>query len=69
MTEVEQSRASWKGELGRIDRALLDKYLGGVCSPIYYISGQPDLVDELHDMLREARVEDEDIRIEEFAGY
>jgi ferredoxin-NADP reductase len=69
MTEMEKSQRSWRGERGLIDRLLLEKYLKGLRSPVYYITGPPAMVKAMHAMLSDAGVDDDNIRIEEFAGY
>ena len=52
-----------------IDAQMLAKYLKGVVSPIYYITGPPTMVKAMHAMLKDTGVDDDNIRIEEFAGY
>jgi ferredoxin-NADP reductase len=69
MTAMDRSRRPWRGETGRIDRAMLAKYLGGVASGIYYMTGPPAMVKGLRMVLKAADVDDDDIRTEEFAGY
>ena len=48
---------------------MLAKYLKGVLSPIYYITGPPGMVNAMHKILKDAGVDDDNIRTEEFAGY
>ncbi len=48
---------------------MLTKHLKEVVSPIYYITGPPTMVQAIHAMLKDTGVDDDDIRIEEFAGY
>ncbi len=69
MSEMEKSQHSWSGERGLIDRPLLEKYLKGLRSPVYYITGPPAMVKAMHTMLSDAGVDDDNVRIEEFAGY
>lgn len=69
MSEMERSEHSWQGERGLIDRQMLAKYVKEVASPIYYITGPPAMVAAMHTMLASAGVDDDNIRIEEFAGY
>jgi len=52
-----------------INHALLEKYLKGASSPVYYITGPPAMTKAMHTMLMDAGVDDDNIRIEEFAGY
>lgn len=69
MTGVERSLRRWDGEKGKIDRKLLDKYLGELPSAIYYITGPPGFVAGMHTMLTDSGVDDDNIRTEEFGGY
>ena len=69
MTEMEKSRRSWKGETGRIDKAMLARYLNDAIAPIYYVAGPPEMVRGLHATIKEAGAEGADIRVEEFSGY
>jgi ferredoxin-NADP reductase len=69
MTEMAKSHQSWHGEVGRIDKEMLARYLKDAVSPIYYIAGPPEMVKGLHTMVHEAGVDDDDVRAEEFAGY
>ncbi|MEO6912094.1 MAG: FAD-dependent oxidoreductase [Edaphobacter sp.] len=69
MTKMEESKLPWQGERGFINKEMLDKYLKGVPSPIYYITGPPGMVNTLHTMLKEAGIDDDDVRTEEFTGY
>jgi ferredoxin-NADP reductase len=69
MTEMERSEHSWEGERGLIDRQMLARYLKEVALPIYYVTGPPAMVKAMHAMLADAGVDDDNIRIEEFAGY
>lgn len=69
MTAMEKSSRSWAGERGVITRAMLDKYLTDFASPFYYITGPPPMVKAMHTMLVDSGVDDDNIRVEEFAGY
>jgi ferredoxin-NADP reductase len=69
MSAMEKSHLPWDGERGRIDRKMLAKYLAGVTSAIYYITGPPSMVRGLRTLLKTTGVDDDDIRAEEFMGY
>jgi ferredoxin-NADP reductase len=69
MTQMEASNVEWRGERGRIDQPMLARYLKGVTSAIYYVTGPPDMVKGLRTMLKAAGVDADDIRTEEFTGY
>jgi ferredoxin-NADP reductase len=69
MSEMEKSHRPWGGEKGQIDAPMLAKYLKGVVSPLYYITGPPAMVKAMHKLLRDTGVDDDNVRTEEFAGY
>ena len=70
MTEMEKSSRPWKGEVGVIDYKMIDRHLEKAeAGPIYYIAGPPQMVRDLQTMLTNARVDSDDIRVEEFSGY
>ena len=69
MTDMSRSDRSWQGETGRINQSMLAKHLNSAASPMYYMAGPPRMVKELHTLLTEIGVDDDDIRAEEFAGY
>ncbi len=69
MTGMEKSRSRWDGETGHITADILGKHLAGAASPIFYIAGPPGMVTGVQQLLHEMRVDDDDIRTEEFAGY
>ncbi len=69
MTEMAKSQRRWNGETGKIDKGMLSRYLKNAVSPIYYVAGPPEMVKGLHGMLSEAETGNDDIRVEEFAGY
>ncbi len=69
MTELAKSSRPWQGETGYINAALLSKYLVNVEKPIYYVVGPPAMVSALRTMLKEAHIDESDIRTEKFAGY
>ena len=50
-------------------KALLEKYIGDLSQPIYYISGPASMVTSIRETLTEAGVDEDNIRTEEFAGY
>jgi ferredoxin-NADP reductase len=69
MTGMEKSSRSWSGETEKINPQLLAKYTKGITAPVYYITGPPSMVNAMHRMLVDSGVDDDNIRIEEFAGY
>ncbi len=69
ITEPEKSAQSWQGETGLINRAMLEKYVDDLKSPIYYVAGLPDMVGAMQTVLAEVGVSKDNIRAEEFAGF
>ena len=69
MTEMAQSRKTWNGETGRINKEMLARHLSTLHGPIFYIAGPPAMVTGMRKMLAAAGVDEDDIRTEEFAGY
>lgn len=69
MTDMEHSQKPWTGETGYINKDMLAKYIADLALPIYYIAGPPAMVAALKEMLLGAGADEDNIRIEEFAGY
>lgn len=69
MTEMEKSKRPWYGETGYIDRAMLARFVPDLAAPIYYIAGPPAMVTAMKQTLVGARVDEDDVRAEDFAGY
>jgi ferredoxin-NADP reductase len=61
----------WKGEQGKIDRAMLTKYLGvnEFENSIFYICGPPAMLKAMTDLLLDTQIPKERIKVEEFTGY
>ena len=69
MTEMEKSGRKWDGETGYITKAMLEKYVGDLTFPIYYVAGPASMVTAMRKTLNEAGVDDDNMRTEEFSGY
>lgn len=76
MTKMRASKRPWQGETGYIDHRLIEQYQRPAASssaepgdPIYYMAGPPAMVAGLRAELKEAGVDDDDVRTEEFTGY
>lgn len=69
MTEPEKSAQDWRGETERINSAMLKKYIVDLRSPIYYVSGLPEMVSGVQTMLKETGVSKDSIQAEEFTGF
>ena len=69
MTAMDKSQREWNGEIGFIDRKMLDRYLKRFRGPIYYVAGPPSMVAAVRQVLAGASVDPDDIISEDFAGY
>jgi len=69
MTEMQNSAQKWDGETGYITKAMLEKYVGDLTLPIYYLAGPASMVKAMRKTLNEAGIDDDNIRTEEFSGY
>ncbi|MDW3605459.1 MAG: hypothetical protein QOK67_10495, partial [Nitrososphaeraceae archaeon] len=62
----------WKGEYGRIDKAMILKYVDTnvLNNSIFYICGPPSMLKSMQALLQEdLEIPKERIKIEEFTGY
>ena len=63
----------WKGEYGRIDKAMILKYLDTniLNNSIFYICGPPGMLKAMQALLQEddLNIPKERIKVEEFTGY
>lgn len=69
MTNPNEDTEPWEGETGRIDQAMLKKYVKETETALYYVVGPPAMVDGLRKMLEAAGIHKTNIRAEEFVGY
>ena len=69
MPQMETSHQTWTGETGIVDAAMLFRHVPDPVGPIYYIAGPPAMVDAMRQMLLAAKVDEDDVRTEEFSGY
>jgi len=69
MTAVAGTESDRTGETGFFTIEMLQKYVGDITEPIYYVSGPAHMVTSIRKTLNEAGVDDDNIRTEEFSGY
>jgi ferredoxin-NADP reductase/nitrite reductase/ring-hydroxylating ferredoxin subunit len=75
ITEEEQNQSTdndWKGEKGRIDKAMLMRHLSPyeLEKSIFYICGPPAMLRAMQDLLQQnVQIPKEQIKVEEFTGY
>ncbi len=67
--ENEMSADIWDGEKGRIDEAMIRKYVSDIASCKYFFSGPPAMVKALKEAVKSMGVVDEKIIAEDFEGY
>ena len=66
------STNDWKGEYGRIDKAMILKYIDyeTLKNSIFYICGPPRMLKAMQSLIQlELEIPKERIMVEEFTGY
>ena len=56
-------------EQGHIDANMLNKYIPNIAEPIYYLSGPPEMVKSIRQLLIDIGADEDNLRAEEFSGY
>jgi ferredoxin-NADP reductase len=69
MTKTKGLSNEWHGETGLFTKEMLQKYIGDLTQPIYYIAGPATMVAAIRKTLNQSGVDDDNIRTEEFSGY
>lgn len=69
MTDMDKSSSSWSGERGFVDKSMIAKHVKDFATPIYYMAGPVGFVSAMRKMLVESKVDEDNIRFEEFPGY
>jgi len=59
----------WQGERGAITEDMLQRYLGGLAAPVYYLAGPSAMVAAMHALLAKSGTPRRDLRSEVFPGY
>jgi ferredoxin-NADP reductase len=59
----------WQGERGFITREMIERHVGDIARPVFYLAGPPAMVAAMETLLKSAGVKAESIHAEEFAGY
>ncbi len=59
----------WGGESGHINEIMIKKYVKDISKPIYYLSGPNSMVKAMRQLLVDLKVNEDNIRTEEFTGY
>ncbi|MEO8858591.1 MAG: FAD-dependent oxidoreductase [Burkholderiaceae bacterium] len=66
---VESPTGDWQGERGRVTAEMVKKYVPDLGKPIYYLSGPEGMVKAMRKLLIDLKVNEDNIRTEEFTGY
>lgn len=69
MTAMEKSSRHWHGEQGFITADMIQRQVGDLSKPIYYLAGPGAFVTAMRTMLKNAGADEDNIRFEEFPGY
>ena len=69
MTGIDNSKIPWQGEIGFINKEMIQKHIEDLFSPIYYMSGPPKMVKAMRELLEKIGISEDNIRFEEFTGY
>ncbi len=69
MTQSEKSTKEWHGETGHITKSLIEKYILNLNSPTYYIAGLTEMVNVMQFLLKDAGVNKNNVRAEEFGAF
>lgn len=68
-TEIEVDLQTDRMEQGRINTAMLSKYLGDLAQPVFYIAGPPTMVRHMQEQLIEASINPHKVKVLAFLGY
>lgn len=60
---------TWRGAMGRIDKAMLQNHVTDMYGAVFYIVGLPEMVTEMNMLLLDMGVDGENIKTELFTGY
>lgn len=69
ITHPQDLETKWNGETGRISEDLIKKYIPNILEPQYFIVGPPAMVAAIEEVVKDMRVPNEKIFIENFTGY
>jgi len=69
MTKPERSKRKWEGARRRVDAASLREWLPRDPNTVHYVAGPEGFVRGATEALKEAGVDEDQIRAEEFPGY
>ena len=62
----ENGNNGWKGEYGRIDETMINKYIEDIRNKLFYICGPPEMVNNIADILKRKGVNEGKIKTEKY---
>ena len=69
MTDPPGAGQEWRGRNGMIDAELIRSVIVRPSRPVFYVVGPPAMVAGMRELLNGMRIDDDDIRSEDFSGY
>jgi NAD(P)H-flavin reductase len=60
---------AWTGEQGKLDEALLRRWVTSLDESLFWISGPPAMVVAYKELLLQTGIKEEAVRIDKFLGY
>lgn len=69
LTNEVLDKGQWDGELGQIDRQMMEKYVSDASKSKFYFSGPPAMVMALKQTVKEMGVIEDNLFSEDFEGY
>ena len=69
LTDTDHLPKDWKGEKGRVDAAMIQKYVSDYKNRMYYISGPHPMVTAYQDILKRLDISSSHIIIDYFPGF
>jgi ferredoxin-NADP reductase len=69
MSDMDKTSQVWSGERGFVNKSMIERYVTDLSTPIYYLAGPAGFVTAMRKMLVEAKIDEDNIRFEEFPGY
>ncbi len=66
---ISRPQAGWKGEQGKLDEALLRKYVKDLTGTVFWLSGPPSMVTSYAEILNQTGISQKAIHMDRFVGY
>lgn len=69
ITNPENNKSSWKEEVGRIDKTMINKMVDNPNKNTFWLCGPPKMVNSMESSLIRLKIKPDRIRSEKFTGY